>query len=69
MFCFVFVFVLFLFLGGGVVLLLLLLLPFSIKPLKKKGIAVFFPTLKTKRNQLSLNSQPNSPTNIDNAKS
>ena len=36
---------------------------------KEKGIAAFFSTLKTKRSQLSLNSQPNSSTNIDNAKS
>ena len=36
---------------------------------KEKGIAVVLSTLKTKRSQLSLNSQPNSPTNIDNVKS
>ena len=65
MFCFVlFCF----FLGGGVSVVVVTFAVLS-KTLEKKGIAVFFPTLKTKRSQLSLNSQPNSPTNIDNAKS
>lgn len=57
--------------GGGVGVSVVVVVTFAVlnKILEKKGIAVFFPTLKTKRSQLSPNSQPNSPTNIDNAKS